>query len=147
MKNSTLRSSKELRNSRTGKVQLKRLFILVRIPDLGIFLLYFHLLPVSYSSASQICLIIRLQTTLLNTKFSDMDSHIDVGTGEHWGHLPLKRFCNEQRSALEFSENSSFFLRKKCPQGFVPPKFEILATSDPGLSKETRKKLWTVIKL
>ena len=57
---------------------------------------------------------------------------MDVGTGgrAQRAHDP-PRFCNKQRSALLFSENATFFLRKKVTLNCraPPPKYEMLPTS------------------
>ena len=51
----------------------------------------------------------------------------DVGTGEHWGHVPQDFAVNKEVPFL-FLENASFFLRNKVPSKCRAPKFEMLPT-------------------
>ena len=68
------------------------------------------------------------------------DSHInignildltrEVGTGEHWGHVPLPHdFAINKQRALFIFRNRPFSLIKKVPLKCRAPKFEIIPTS------------------
>ena len=50
---------------------------------------------------------------------------IDLGTLEHWRHIP-PRFCNKQRNILFIFIKCSFFLRNIVPWNCHVPKLEML---------------------
>ena len=70
------------------------------------------------------CLLGRPNTREINVALvykDKMGTHIDVGTGGHWGHVP-PRLCNKQRSALFLFRKFRLLLKEKsalevtCPQ-------------------------------
>ena len=48
-----------------------------------------------------------------------MAFYIDVGAGEHWGHVPPRDFAINKEVPFLFLESAPIFLTKKCPQSVV----------------------------
>ena len=51
---------------------------------------------------------------------------VDVGTGEHWGHVPHPTFCSKQRTVLFILRKRHLFLKEKVPSKRRTPKFEMI---------------------